>query len=97
MDENISLFEGDCLEKLDKVKNKSINLICIDPPYNIGKDTWDNIDNYNNWLLKIISYFYTNFLKLYKDLIKKEQCMYIYSHKKKKTHIKKKKMKIKKI
>ena len=74
MDKNISLFEGDCLEKLDNVKNKSINLICIDPPYNIGKDTWDNIDNYSNWLLNIIKVLETkmkdngSFLMFHNDM-----------------------------
>jgi site-specific DNA-methyltransferase (adenine-specific) len=54
MTENISLINGDCLEELSKIKDKSIQLICIDPPYNIGKDTWDNIDDYSNWILKVI-------------------------------------------
>ena len=44
--ETIQLLQGDCIEELDKVKDKSIQLICIDPPYNIGKDTWDTISNY---------------------------------------------------
>ena len=52
--ENIKLYRGDCLEMLDNVEDKSIQLICIDPPYNIGKDYWDNIENYNNFLIKII-------------------------------------------
>ena len=52
--ENIKLYQGDCLIALETIPNKSIQLICIDPPYNIGKDTWDNIDNYVEWLLSII-------------------------------------------
>jgi len=52
--ENIKLYQGDCLNALNNVPDKSIQLICIDPPYNIGKDTWDNIDNYVEWLLSII-------------------------------------------
>ena len=44
--ENIKLFQGDCVDALKDIPDKSIQLICIDPPYNIGKDTWDNIDNY---------------------------------------------------
>ena len=36
------------------MKDKTIQTICIDPPYNIGKDTWDNIDNYNEWLTNIV-------------------------------------------
>tara|TARA_R110000751_G_scaffold37745_3_gene91219 strand:+ start:1279 stop:2148 length:870 start_codon:yes stop_codon:yes gene_type:complete len=54
MSHDIKLLIGDCLEKLRIVEDKSINLILIDPPYNIGKDTWDVIDNYTNWLLNVI-------------------------------------------
>ena len=50
----IKLYPGCCLEELQKVDNKSIQLICIDPPYNINKDEWDNIDNYVEWLTKIV-------------------------------------------
>ena len=51
---NIILIKGDSVDKLDEVENKSIQLICIDPPYNIGKDSWDNIDNYNDFMMTII-------------------------------------------
>lgn len=54
MAENVTLINGDCLEELSKIKDKSIQLICIDPPYNIGKDTWDNIEDYSNWLVKVV-------------------------------------------
>lgn len=50
----IKLFNGDCINELDNVENKSIQLICIDPPYNIGKDTWDNIHNYQEFMINII-------------------------------------------
>ena len=46
--------QNDCMKGLVNVKDKSIQTICIDPPYNIGKDTWDNIDNYNDWLTNVI-------------------------------------------
>lgn len=52
--EDIKVYKGDCLEKLNDVKDKSIQLICIDPPYNIGKDTWDNIDNYIEFMIDVI-------------------------------------------
>lgn len=51
---DIAFFKGDCRLGLEQVKDKSIQLICIDPPYNIGKDTWDNIDDYTQWLVDII-------------------------------------------
>ena len=52
--EKIKLYKGDCRHMLENVKDKSIQLICIDPPYNIGKDSWDNIIDYNNFMMSII-------------------------------------------
>ena len=34
---------GDAIEELKKMPPKSVNLVCIDPPYNIGKDEWDKL------------------------------------------------------
>ena len=50
----IEIRHGDCLEQLDHVKDRSVQLVCIDPPYNIGKDTWDTIENYIEWLTSVI-------------------------------------------
>ena len=52
--EKIKLYKGDCLKMLHNLQDKTIQLICIDPPYNIGKDTWDNIENYNDFMISII-------------------------------------------
>ena len=38
------------MEGLKQIPDKSINLIVIDPPYNIGKADWDKIDNYIEWM-----------------------------------------------
>ena len=51
----ITLHQGCCLKELEKVDDKSIQLICIDPPYNINKDEWDNIDNYVEWLTNVVT------------------------------------------
>ena len=40
---------GDCLEKMKDITDNTIDLIVTDPPYNIKKDTWDNIKNYEEW------------------------------------------------
>jgi len=48
------LHRGDAFEQLDKIENKSVQTVCIDPPYNIGKDTWDTIDGYIAWLTAIV-------------------------------------------
>jgi len=60
-----TIINGKCEEVLKTVKDKSVQLICIDPPYNIGKDDWDdiwgktkkgyqkkegNFENYYEWL-----------------------------------------------
>lgn len=52
--EQIKLINGDCAIELNNVENKSIQTICIDPPYNIGKDHWDHVNDYNNWLVGIV-------------------------------------------
>ena len=48
---------GDCLIEMGKIDDKSINLIIIDPPYNIGKDkTWDvwkHQTEYVDWMGKV--------------------------------------------
>jgi len=50
----MDLLEGDCIERLQEVPDKSVQLVCIDPPYNIGKDTWDTISNYNEFMMSVI-------------------------------------------
>ena len=52
--EKIKLYKGDCLQMLSNITDKSIQLICIDPPYNIGKDSWDNIKDYNSFMITVI-------------------------------------------
>jgi site-specific DNA-methyltransferase (adenine-specific) len=36
---------------LPNLDDKSFQVVCIDPPYNIGKDVWDNIDDYINFIV----------------------------------------------
>lgn len=50
------IYNGDAIEVLEtKIANKSIDLIFIDPPYNIGKDfngrkdKWETDDAYLDW------------------------------------------------
>ena len=44
----------DCLEWLKRVEDKSVNLVIIDPPYNIKKDSWDDIKDYEGWMQEVI-------------------------------------------
>jgi site-specific DNA-methyltransferase (adenine-specific) len=61
------IIHGDCLVELQKLEDKSADLILIDPPYNIGKEDWDNFgytkkgftpkpysgDSYYDWLEEV--------------------------------------------
>ena len=42
-EKKISLFNGDCLDIMSKISNKSIDLILCDLPYGITKNKWDVI------------------------------------------------------
>lgn len=47
------MWQGDCLDVLRTFERESVDLILIDPPYNIGKASWDKINDYINWLGEI--------------------------------------------
>jgi site-specific DNA-methyltransferase (adenine-specific) len=59
-DNNNQIICADVFEGLSKVPNNSVDLIFIDPPYNIGKkfdstlDKWDSDEDYLNWCYKWI-------------------------------------------
>lgn len=49
LNKEINLINGDCLEKMKEIPDKSINLVLIDPPYNINKaklDKWKTVNDY---------------------------------------------------
>lgn len=58
--DNHIVILGDCLEIMKNMKDKSIDLIFADEPYNIGKnfgnnkDSWKTTDEYINWNKKWI-------------------------------------------
>ena len=43
------LYCMDVMEFLQKIPDASVDLVLTDPPYNIGRDKWDKIDNYLEW------------------------------------------------
>lgn len=53
--EHQRIFHGDALEVLSQIPDESIDLIFVDPPYNIGKDfagrkdKWKTDEDYLNW------------------------------------------------
>jgi site-specific DNA-methyltransferase (adenine-specific) len=53
----MEIHNGDCLEVMKSIPDKTIQLITFDPPYNINKAQWDNIQNYTDWLFSVISVF----------------------------------------
>ncbi len=38
---NNTIYLGDCLEVMNQIDDKSIDMICVDPPYNMTKNHWD--------------------------------------------------------
>lgn len=51
-DSIICLSIMDCCEFLKQIPDKSVQLICIDPPYNLELAGWDIYDNYIEWASK---------------------------------------------
>lgn len=50
MDEvHVELYNLDALEFLRRLPDKCAAMVLTDPPYNIGKATWDRIDGYVDW------------------------------------------------
>lgn len=49
------IYRGDCLELFPKIPDNSVDLIIIDPPYNLNKDfgnnsdKWDKVEDWFNW------------------------------------------------
>jgi site-specific DNA-methyltransferase (adenine-specific) len=73
------VIHGDCLEKMRELPDKSVNLICIDPPYNINKDSWDELgivkkgyggnkeDNYGDFYFEWMSKVFVECERVLKD------------------------------
>ena len=43
----IQLYNGDCLELLKNIPDKSVDMILVDPPYGMTYFKWDSIINFN--------------------------------------------------
>ena len=50
LNKEINLIQGDCLEKMEEIPDKSIDLVLIDPPYNINKADWDKWKTVNAYV-----------------------------------------------
>lgn len=49
------IYKEDCLITMSKIKTDTIDLIILDPPYNVNAADWDKIENYLNWMKNILS------------------------------------------
>jgi len=49
---NCILINKDCLDLLQTLPDESVQLILIDPPYNLDLEVWDTYDNYIEWAAK---------------------------------------------
>ena len=47
---DIELYCGDCLDVMKAIPDNSINLVLIDPPYNISKAAWDKWDSVEDYI-----------------------------------------------
>lgn len=48
------LYKGDCLIEMQKIETESVDLVVIDPPYNISKDkNWDRWKTINEYVIFI--------------------------------------------
>ena len=54
----ISINIMDCCEFLKHIPDESVQLICIDPPYNLELSHWDVYDNYIEWAAQWINEAY---------------------------------------
>lgn len=49
------IHQGDCLDLFPQIDDESVDLIVIDPPYNLGKDfgnnsdKWGNVQDWSKW------------------------------------------------
>lgn len=54
-DENVTIYEADCMDAFDSIPDGSVQLVFADPPYNIGKkfgefiDIWPTEKAYAEW------------------------------------------------
>ena len=48
----VSLTIADCCDFLNSLPDESVQLICVDPPYNLELAGWDAYDNYIEWAAK---------------------------------------------
>ena len=48
------IYNEDYLITMSNIPSESIDLVILDPPYNVNAADWDNIENYFEWIKKIL-------------------------------------------
>ena len=64
------IYNMDCLEGMKQIPDNFIDLVLTDPPYNIKKDDWDKINNFELWL--------ENWMQLCSDKLKQDGSIWIF-------------------
>lgn len=64
------IYNMDCIEGMKQTPDDYIDLIVTDPPYNIKKDDWDKINNFDLWL--------ENWMQLCHDKLKANGSIWIF-------------------
>jgi DNA modification methylase len=49
-----TLYNEDCLITMSKMENQTVDLVILDPPYNVNAADWDRIENYFEWMKSVI-------------------------------------------
>lgn len=49
------IYHEDCLITMSKMGDKSVDLIILDPPYNVDAADWDKIENYLEWMKTVLT------------------------------------------
>ena len=49
------IYNMDCLDGMKQIDDNSIDCIIADPPYNVGIDEWDKIEDYENFSIEWLS------------------------------------------
>jgi DNA modification methylase len=49
------IYNEDCLITMSNIDDNFVDLIILDPPYNVDAADWDKIENYLEWMKQVIS------------------------------------------
>ena len=66
------IYNMDCIEGMKQLDDNSIDCIISDPPYNVGIDEWDKIEDYENFTITWLSES-IRILKPQKELISEKR------------------------